>query len=119
MLRQLAPMLIGPIAGFATNYLMTFIDDILKWTAKWPDSVKRGLVIAIGLLIPVLNQKFGVDLSTDPTILFSQPSVQGIIAVIVAFFLKHAGSTSNPTTTSLPADSKAAAIVNAKPPLSK
>lgn len=99
ILQHILPLFTSSIAGFITYYAMQFIDDVLKWTANWPNPAKQGIVMFIGLLIPVLNSQYGLSLPVDPSQLLTQPGVQSVIAIVLAFFLKHASTPKAPVAT--------------------
>lgn len=112
ILQHVLPLFASSIAGFLTYYAMQLIDDVLKLTANWPNPAKQGLVMFIGLLLPVLNAQYGLQLPTDPSTLLTQPGVQGVIAVLIAFFLKHANGSQPPIAT----PAQVLAQINAAPP---
>lgn len=97
LLISLASTLIGPLSGLVTLALMDYVDDVKKWTANLPDYVKQAIVMGLATVIPIINAKYGLGLSTDPTDLLSQPSVQSIVATALAFILKGHQSTASKT----------------------
>lgn len=66
---------------------MDYIDDAKMWTAKLPDPVKQLLVMVLAAVVPLLNARFGTTLPADLSII-GAPSVQIIIATVIAFILK-------------------------------
>ena len=96
ILLGIAGTLIGPISGLVTFRLMNWIDDVAKLTEKWPDTLKQLLVMALAAVVPVANSQWGVELPADAATLFSQPSVQHIVAIALAFILKGKKRTAPP-----------------------
>lgn len=88
IVQHFLPILIPALAGYITNIVMNYTDDVLKLTAKLPDAAKQGLVIVIAALVTTLNQQYGWSLPSDIGGLLSQPSVQTIVAAALAFFVK-------------------------------
>jgi len=88
IIQHFLPVLIPALAGYITNIVMNYTDDVLKLTAKLPDAAKQGIVIVIAALVTTLNQQYGLTLPTDMVGLLSQPSVQTIVAAALAFFIK-------------------------------
>lgn len=88
LLLSIAGTLIGPLAGLITTRLFDYVDDVKLWTAKLPDAVKQLLVVALAAVIPLINAKWGLQLPADPDQLFTQPGVQSLVAVFLAFILK-------------------------------
>ena len=84
----LAATLIGPIAGLLTNRIMNYVDDVAKLTANLPDAVKQLIVMVLAAVIPVLNAKFGLQLPSDIAGILSQPTVQSVVAFVLALILK-------------------------------
>lgn len=80
--------LIGPLSGLITTRLMDYIDDAKGWTDKLPDSVKQLIVMGLAAVIPLVNARFNTQLPADPSALVSQPSIQTIVAMLIAFILK-------------------------------
>lgn len=93
--KLLLPMLVGPISGFITTYAMDLIDDVLKWTANWPNPVKQLIVMVLSAVIPIIGQQTGLTLPADPSQLATQPVVQMIVGAAVAFFVKHSNDPKN------------------------
>lgn len=83
------PLLSGPITGYIVHFLMEYVDDGLKLTAKLPDSAKQAVVLLMSAIIPAINQQFNLVLPTDITQFATQPVIQMLVASAVAFFLKH------------------------------
>lgn len=90
LLRQFLPLLGAPIVGFLTKYGVDFVDDVLKWTAKWPNAAKQAAVIAVASLLAAANQQWGLSLPTDVTQYTNPAVITAVIGTAVAFFLKHA-----------------------------
>lgn len=87
--KLMLPMLVGPLTGFISTYVMDLVDDVLKITANWPNPAKQALVIALTALLPAIAQVTGLTLPADPSNLATQPVVQSIVGAAVAFFVKH------------------------------
>lgn len=88
LLLSVAATLIGPLAALITTRLFDHIDDVQKWTEKWPDVVKQLAVTLLAAAIPLANARWGLSLPADPAQLFTQPEVQSVVAVALAFILK-------------------------------
>ena len=80
--------MIGPISGLITTRVMDYVDDVLKLTNGLPDAIKQLVVMALAAVIPLLNAQYGFHLAPDYQTLLSQPSVQYIVSVVLAFVLK-------------------------------
>lgn len=101
LLGTLGAVLVGPLSGLITTRLMDVIDDGLKITSAWPDTIKQLLVMALAALLPIANAQWHLTLPTDPSLVLTQPTVQYVVGIVLAFVFKH-GSTA----------SKTAAVVN-------
>ena len=89
ILLGLAGHLVGPISGILTTPVMDWLDDVVKLTAKWPDLLKRCIVLAIAAVLPTIAALApGLHLSMNPADLLTKPEVQAIIAFFVALLLK-------------------------------
>lgn len=80
--------MIGPISALVTTRLMDFIDNVLKLTDGLPATTKQLIVMALAAIVPVLNSHFGVTIPTDYQSILSQPDIQYIVGLILAFVLK-------------------------------
>lgn len=87
-LLSLAGPLVPFLAGLITTRLFDYADDVKKITANLPDPVKQAIVAGLAVVIPIANAKFGLALPVDPANLLSQPTVQGVVAALLAFILK-------------------------------
>jgi hypothetical protein len=94
ILSKLLPLFIGPISGLVTTRVMDLIDDGLKLTASWSDSVKQLLVMALAAVIPLLNASWGINLPTDPSALATPTTVQYVVGLVIALILKGHASAS-------------------------
>ena len=106
LVKTFLQMLAGPITGFASTYLMDFVDDILKWTANWPNVAKQAMVIVLTTALPLIAQATGITLPSDPSQLATQPVVQSIVAAAFAFFLKHVNDKTSAVVPPVPAVTK-------------
>ena len=88
LLTMLVGTMIGPVSGIITTRVMDYVDDVKGWTARLPDWGKQVIVAALAAVVPLANAQFGIDLSSDPTNILTQPSVQSIVAAGLAFILK-------------------------------
>lgn len=103
LIEHFLPVFIPAIAGYLTNLAMNGIDDVLKLTAKWPDTVKQAAVIVIAAGVTAANAQWGFNLPTDAASLLTQPNVQTIIAALIAFALKHSQQLKAAAPTPMPA----------------
>lgn len=96
LVQHFLPVFIPAIAGYLTNLAMNGIDDVLKLTAKWPDTVKQAAVIVIAAAVTAANAQWGFNLPTDTASLLTQPNVQTILAALIAFAIKHSQQIKKP-----------------------
>lgn len=89
-------------SGILTTRVMDVLDDGLKLTASWPDSVKRALVAGIAAILPVVgSQVHGLAIPSNPADLLSQPFVQVFVSYLLALIFKtHAQNSAASATAS-------------------
>lgn len=87
--------LIGPLSGLITTRVMDFIDDVMGITAKWPDTIKQLLVMALAAIVPVVNAQWGLHLPPDVPTFFASTDVQYIVGLVLALILKGHSTTSS------------------------
>lgn len=105
ILGTIGAVLVGPLSGLITTRLMDVIDDGLKLTSAWPDTIKQLLVMALAAVVPVANAQWHLTLPADPSQLLTQPTVQYVVGLALAFIFKH-GSTASKTQAALTTPSK-------------
>jgi hypothetical protein len=89
ILLSIAAHFIAPISGILATRFMDVIDDGLKLTANWPDTVKRGVVLALASVLPLVATAFPqLQIPTNPADMLTQPFVQSVIAFVIALVLK-------------------------------
>ena len=89
ILLSIAAHFIAPISAILTTRIMDVIDDGLKLTASWPDAVKRGVVLALASILPLVATAFPqLTVPTNPGDLLTQPFIQSVLAFVIALILK-------------------------------
>lgn len=95
---SIAAHFIGPLSGILTTRVMDVVDDGLKLTANWPDAVKRGVVLALASVLPLVATAFPqLAIPSNPADLLTQPFIQSVLAFVIALVLKGHAKTAAAT----------------------
>ena len=84
----IAAAMIGPLSGLITTRVMDTLTRLSTTLDKAPDTVKQIVVMFLAAVIPLANAAWGLQLPADYHALLAQPSVQAVVAMVLAFILK-------------------------------